>query len=366
MKGKESKSVKQSEKMVLPSPGGFSKTHNGKSIRLFTLVNRNGLRVDITNYGGRIVSLVVPDKNGVFDDIVTGFLTIDEYFDSKEVYFGALIGRFGNRIADGKFTIDNKQFTLNRNNGPNHLHGGPGGFHQVVWDAEQEGNGKLKLFYRSPDMEEGFPGNLDVRVTYTLNDDNELHIDYEAETDKKTFINLTSHPFFNLSGEGGSSAMGHMLKINADYFTPVDDTLIPTGELMGVEGTPFDFRKFRKIGERINDKNQQIEFGQGYDHNFVLNKNGSNAPSLAAIVYDPESGRGMEVHTTEPGMQFYSGNFLTGNDRGKRGEAYTRRTSFCLETQHFPDSPNKPSFPSTLLEPGKSFSSKTIHRFSVI
>ncbi len=360
------KKVKYSKKLVLPNPEGFSGTINGKEIKLFTLTNKNGLRADITNYGGRIVSLLVPDKEGVFDDIVTGFNTIDEYFDSKEVYFGALIGRFGNRIAEGRFTIDGKEYRLNINNGPNHLHGGPGGFHQVVWDAEQTDNNTLKFCYTSPDMEEGFPGRLDVVVTYTLNDADELRIDYDAKTDKKTFLNLTSHPFFNLSGDCGSSAMNHMLKINADYFTPVNSDLIPTGEIKRVDGTPFDFREYKSIGSMIDYPDRQLEFGNGYDHNYVLNSNGKGGAHTAASVYDPVSGRKMELFTTEPGMQFYSGNFLSGKDRGKCGEDYTRRTSFCLETQHFPDSPNKPSFPSTMLEPGQRFLSKTIHRFSIL
>ncbi len=354
------------EGLALPNHENFSTTFNGKEIKLFTLKNDNGLRVDITNYGGRIVTLIVPDKEGVFDDIVTGYHSIDEYLKSNEIYFGALIGRFANRIADGKFSIDGKEYTLAINNPPNHLHGGPGGFHHVVWEGVQLNGQSLKLSYLSPHMEEGYPGNLQVTVQYTLNDDNELHIDYQATTDEKTVINLTSHAFFNLSGEGSQPIHDHMLKINADHYTPVDQTLIPTGAIAPVEGTPFDFNTYTRIGERINSDHQQIVFGLGYDHNWVLNKEaGANGPGLAARVYDPVTGRKMEVFTTEPGMQFYSGNFLDGSDTGKRGEAYGHRTSFCLETQHFPDSPNQPDFPSTLLHPGEKYESRTVYRFSV-
>ncbi len=352
--------------IVLPSPEKFSKTIDGKEVRLYTLRNKHGLRADITNYGGRIVALILPDKAGVYDDIVTGYHSIDEYLASNEKFFGALVGRYANRIARGKFTIDDTAYTLAINNPPNHLHGGPGGFHHVVWEGEQIDNQTLKLHYQSPHMEEGYPGNLDVRVQYTLNDDNELQIDHLATTDKKTVINLTGHPFFNLQGEGNRTINDHKLKIFADHYTPVDETLIPTGVIAPVADTPFDFSRFTAIGERLDSDHPQLAYGKGYDHNFVLNKDPDTVgPQLAASVYDPDTGRKMEVLTTEPGLQFYGGNFLAGQDTGKRGEAYGHRTSFCLETQHFPNSPNQPAFPSTLLHPGEKYESTTVYRFSV-
>ncbi len=357
---------KLAEGVNFPSAENFSTEINGKQVDLYTLENKNGLRADITNYGGRIVSLLVPDKNGTFEDIVTGYHTIDEYFESEEIYYGALIGRYANRIANAKFTLDGEEYTLAANDGPHHLHGGPGGFHNVVWDAEQPDEKTLKLSYSSPDMEEGYPGNLNVEVLYRLTDDNDLEIEYSATTDKKTVINLTSHAFFNLAGEGSEKITDHYLKINADYFTPVDEGLIPTGEIVSIENTPLDFREYTRIGERIESDHPQMIYGHGYDHNFVINRNiENNDLESAASVYDEGTGIKMEVLTTEPGMQFYSGNFLTGEDVGKRGEPYLHRTSFCLETQHFPDSPNKPEFPSTVLEPNEEFNSKTIYRFSI-
>ncbi len=349
-----------------PVPENFSTVINGKHVSLYTLVNDNGLRVDITNFGGRIVSLLVPDKDGVFDDIVTGYLDIDGFVNSSEAYFGALIGRYGNRIANATFNIDGETYTLVANNGPNSLHGGPGGFHNVVWDAEQIDAQSLRLKYLSADMEEGFPGNLDVTVTYTLTNNDEIHIEYFATTDKPTVVNLTNHAFFNLAGEGSKTINDHVLRILADHYTPVDETLIPTGVIEPVAGTPFDFRQYNRIGDRVDANHQQIEYGKGYDHNFVLNKTaGVSGTELAASVYEPVSGRLMEVFTTEPGIQFYGGNFLRGVEVGKRGEPYLHRTSFCLETQHFPDSPNQPNFPSTVLRPGETYETKTIYRFSV-
>ncbi len=356
---------KYAEGVNFPTRANFSKTINGKEVKLYTLTNKHGLRADITNYGGRIVTLIVPDKAGVFDDIVTGYHSIDEYLASNEKYFGALVGRYANRIARGKFTIDDTAYTLAINNPPNHLHGGPGGFHHVVWDGEQIDNQTLKLHYLSPDMEEGYPGNLAVTVQYTLNDDNALLIDYLATTDKKTVINPTSHAFFNLKGEGNRTINDHKLKIFADHYTPVDETLIPNGVIAPVADTPFDFSRYTAIGERLDSDHPQLAYGKGYDHNFVLNKDPDIAgPQLAASVYDPVTGRKLEVLTTEPGIQFYGGNFLAGQDTGKRGEAYGRRTSFCLETQHFPDSPNQPAFPTTLLHPGETYESTTCYRFS--
>lgn len=352
--------------IVFPSPEKFSKTIDGQKVRLYTLRNKHGLRADITNYGGRIVTLMVPDRAGVFDDVVTGYHSIDEYLASNEKFYGALVGRYANRIARGKFSIDGQAYALAINNPPNHLHGGPGGFHQVVWQAEQIDSQTLKLHYLSPDMEEGYPGNLRVTVQYTLDDDNALQIDYLATTDKQTVINLTGHPFFNLQGEGNRSINDHQLRIFADHYTPVDETLIPMGAIEPVAGTPFDFLRYTAIGERLDVDHPQLAYGKGYDHNFVLNKDPEIAgPQLAASVYDPVTGRKMEVLTTEPGLQFYGGNFLTGEDKGKRGETYGHRTAFCLETQHFPDSPNQPTFPSTSLWPGETYASATAYRFPV-
>ena len=356
--------MKVAEGVVFPDPAKFRTEIDGREVSLFILKNRNGMTAGITNHGGKIVTLLVPDRNGVFDDIVTGYLSIDEYLDSGEPYFGALIGRYGNRIANARFTLDGDEYELAANNGPNHLHGGPGGFHNVVWDVLQPDESTLELSYLSPHMEEGYPGNLNARVVYTLNDDDEFIIEYFAETDRKTVFNPTSHAFFNLGGEGNRSVNDHLMKINAGYYTPVDETLIPTGELAPVEGTPFDFREFTPVGERLGEDNVQLGYGRGYDHNFVLLKSGSpEEPSFAAAVHHPGSGRVMEIYTTEPGIQFYGGNFLNGSETGKRGEPYNFRTSFCLETQHFPDSPNKPGFPSVVLEPGEQFYSKTVHRF---
>lgn len=352
----EGPAVKLAEGVKYPDPEKFKTQIDGKPVALYTLQNANGLRVDVTNFGGRIVSLFVPDKDGVFEDIVTGYHTIEEFVASEEIYFGALIGRFGNRIARGTFSIDGETYTLATNNGPNHLHGGVKGFNNVVWDAHQNSTQSLTLTYLSPHMEEGYPGNLQVEVTYELSDNNELIIGYKATTDQKTVVNLTSHAFFNLAGEGSKSINNHFLKINADHYTPVDANLIPTGAIEPVEGTPFDFRTFRQIGERIESDHEQIAFGRGYDHNFVLNAPQSTQKlNFAASIYDPESGRLMEVYTSEPGIQFYGGNFLSGKEIGKKGQPYLHRTSFCLETQHFPDSPNQPNFPSTLLEPGQIY-----------
>lgn len=351
--------------LVLPKPGSFSKLLNDKQINLFTLVNDHGVRTDITNYGGRIVSLFLPDKNGIFDDVVAGYLSIDEYLQSNELYFGALVGRFANRIAGGRFAIDGKWYQLAKNNGPNHLHGGPGGLHNVVWNAKQIDKQSLQLSYLSPDKEEGFPGNLDISVLFTLTDKNELHISYRAITDRTTIVNLTGHAFFNLAGEHAGSIDNHILQLHADHYTPVNEQQIPTGRIEPVSDTPLDFRELTPIGQRIQDKHLQIHYCNGYDHNYVLNKTlGAGGPEVAATVYDPVSRRKMDVLTTEPGIQFYSGNFLNGRDKGKQGETYKQRSFFCLEPQHFPDSPNHPEFPSTLLHPGEVYASQTVYRFS--
>jgi aldose 1-epimerase len=351
----------------LPDPQSFSSVIDAKKVGLFTLKNDSGMRVDITNHGGRIVSLLVPDKNGVFDDVVTGYHSLKEYLVTSQPYFGSLIGRYGNRIANGKFSIGNKEYQLPINNGPNHLHGGPGGFHSVIWETDPLADNSLRLSYLSPDGEEGYPGNLKVTVTYSLTNANELIIEYKAITDTPTVINLTNHAFYNLAGEGNRPIHDHLLMINADYYTPVNQNLIPTGIVDPVAGTPFDFTTLMPIGERIEEDHPQLVFGNGYDHNYVLNKNAntSDEPQLAATVIEPVSGRRMDVYTTEPGIQFYSGNFLNGSETGKRGEAYHFRTSFCLETQHFPNSPNQPNFPSTLLLPGETYQQVTKMVFGV-
>lgn len=344
-------------------------TVDGKPVSIYHMDNGKGLRADISDYGAIVRSLEVPDRNGKPADIVLGYASVAEYLKSTP-YFGAIVGRYGNRIAKGRFTLDGAEYKLATNNNMNHLHGGLKGFDKVVWDAEpcvKEQGVSLKLTYLSKDGEEGYPGNLECTVIYTLTPDNELKIDYAAKTDKATVLNITHHGYFNLAGQGTRDILDHELMINADHITPVDETLITTGELMPVEGTPFDFTKPHKIGERINDKSdEQIKFGGGYDHNFVLNKKGE-ALTLAASVYEPTSGRVMEVFTTEPGVQFYAGNFLDGSNIGKKGKVYKYRYGFCLETQHFPDSPNKQDnkkFPSVVLRPGEEFTSQTIYRFA--
>jgi aldose 1-epimerase len=329
--------------------------------------NKNGLKMKVIPLGGKIVSLVVPDKKGSFSDIVAGYDTLDQYIKGAP-YFGATIGRYGNRIAKGKFTLEGKEYQLATNNGVNALHGGPNGFHNVYWTLKPvtsaEGEA-IEMTYLSKDGEEGYPGNLSVKVVYTLGDNNELIIDYTATTDKPTIVNLTNHSYFNLSGITDSDIGSHELVIHADHFTPVDSTLIPTGELKKVAGTPFDFTKPHKIGERIDREDEQLKVGKGYDHNFVLNKKG-NELSLAAKVTEPASGRVMEVWTTEPGIQFYSGNFMNGKENGKNGAKYPFRSAFCLETQHFPDSPNHKNFPSTELKPGETYKQRTIYKFDVV
>jgi aldose 1-epimerase len=343
----------------------FGKTQSGQQINLYTLRNSKGLETAITNYGGIVVSLKVPDRSGKVADIVLGFDTLDGYL-KEHPYFGAIVGRYGNRIAKGRFVLNGTEYKLARNDGENHLHGGVKGFDKRVWQAKDVSTtslAKLELTYTSKDGEEGYPGNLSSTVTYSLTDDNELRIDYLAKTDKKTVINLTNHSYFNLAGQGEGDILGHELMVNADRITPVDKTLIPTGEFRPVAGTPFDFRKSLPIGQRINAQDQQIVFGKGYDHNFVLLKK-SNVLELAARVSEPESGRVMEVLTTEPGVQFYTGNFLDGSLRGKDGKVYKQRYGFCLETQHFPDSPNQKNFPSTVLEPGQEYRSTTVYRFT--
>ncbi|HYT76223.1 MAG TPA: aldose epimerase family protein [Vicinamibacterales bacterium] len=339
----------------------------GKPVEMVTLKNKNGIELRAIAYGGTITSLRVPDRSGAVADIVLGFDDPAQYWaDPPPPFFGAIIGRYGNRIAKGRFVLDGKTFTLATNNGPNHLHGGDKGFDKRLWSltTEESQQGSSAVFTRtSPDGEEGYPGNLQVRVTYTLNDKNELIIDYHATTDKPTPVNLTQHSYFNLAGEGSGDILGQQLTINADHYTPVDGTLIPTGQLAPVAGTPFDFRQATAIGARIDQDTPQLKNGQGYDHNWVLNRQGTGL-QFAARLTDPKSGRSMEIATTEPGLQFYSGNFLDGTIKGKGGHVYGHRTGLCLETQHFPDSPNQKNFPSTILQTGKPYDSRTVFTFS--
>jgi aldose 1-epimerase len=339
----------------------FTDTLDQNIIGLYRLTNANGMEALVTNYGATVVSLLVADKNGKKGDVVFGYDSIQGYYNGR-AYFGCVAGRYANRIANGQFRLDGKTYDLAKNNGPNSLHGGIKGFDKVVWTAKQD-DGGLTLTYTSKDGEEGYPGNLTVTVRYSLNNDNSLQIDYSAVTDKATLVNVTNHSYFNLEGQGQGDILDHELQFNADGFTPVDSTLIPTGEIRKVAGTPFDFTSPHKIGERINDTSDlQIKYGLGYDHNFVLNGE-TGKMKLAARVKAPISGRIMEVHTTEPGVQFYSGNFLNGSEKGK-GSVYGYRTGFCLETQHFPDSPNQPSFPSAVLKPGEEYRSTTVFKFS--
>lgn len=343
----------------------FQKNLDGKTTSLFIIKNRNNASVAFTNYGARIIGLQVPDQENKLTDVVVGFSDIEKYIHSTEPYFGATIGRYGNRIARGKFTLDGKEYTLFTNNGVNSLHGGMKGFQDVVWDTKQINDRSIEFSYLSKDMEEGYPGNLSAKVVFTLSDDNELKIDYQATTDKKTVINLTNHAFFNLNGEGSGSILKHQLQINADKYNPVDSTLIPAGMPADVQGSPFDFRNLTAIGLRINEENIQLKYGKGYDHNYILNRGTSESLFHAARALGDLSGIVMDVFTTEPGLQFYSGNFMQGKNEFKNGSRDEFRTAFCLETQHFPDSPNRPDFPSTVLDKGQSYQSSTIYKFSV-
>lgn len=340
----------------------FRQTHNEKEVNLFHLKNALGMAVFITNYGARVVSLFVPDRAGNMADVVLGFDSLEGYLTAEEKYHGATVGRYANRIAQGRFALDGIDYQLAINNPPNSLHGGPDGFHTAIWDAHQPDNQTLELSYLSPDGEEGFPGNLQVKVVYQLSPDNALSITYTATTDKKTVLNLTHHSYFNLNGEGQGTINDHVLNIMSDWYTPVNSHLIPTGEMALVEGTPFDFRTPTAIGSRLGIDNQQLKYGNGYDHNYVLKDRLSGTVNLAARVVAPRSGRTMEVFTDAPGMQFYGGNWLSGNDQGKSGR-YTAQSAFCLETQHFPDSPNQPHFPSPVLIPGETYRTETIYRF---
>jgi len=343
----------------------FGKTTDGAIVDQYTLKNSNGMEVSIISYGGIITSWKAKDRNGNYRDIVLGFNNLSDY-ETISPYFGALIGRYGNRIRKGKFSLDGVEYNLAVNNGENHLHGGLKGFDKVIWDVEERVNDKsvsLILRYTSSDMEEGYPGNLDVKVTYTLTKDDELRVRYEAETDKKTVINLTQHSYFNLSAGLSRDILSHEITINSDSYLPVDQTLIPTGELRDVGGTPFDFREPKSIGDDINNEDKQLTFGNGYDHCWVLNKQDEGI-RLVATAYDPVSGRLLEVSSDQPGIQFYSGNFLDGTLVSKDGAKYEFRSGFCLETQHYPDSPNQESFPTVILNPGEKYDTKTIFKFS--
>jgi aldose 1-epimerase len=339
-------------------------TADGQSVDLYTLRNVHGVEARITNYGGILVSLKVPDRNGKFADVVLGFNDLDSYLKGHP-YFGALIGRYGNRIAKGRFTLNGVEYKLAVNNGENTLHGGLKGFDKVVWTGKEmktKAGPAVVLTYLSKDGEEGYPGNLNVRVVYTLTNNNELKIEYSATTDKDTVTNLTHHSYFNLAGEGNGDILNHLVTINANRFLPTDAGSIPTGELRKVTGTPFDFLTAHAIGERINQDDEQLKLGNGYDHTWIINGRPGTL-RLAATAYETTSGRTMQVWTTEPGVQFYTGNFLDGTLTGKSGKIYQRRFGFCFETQHYPDSPNHPAFPTTTLKKGATYRSTTIYRF---
>ena len=348
----------KTEEMISSEPFG---SFNQKEVLLFTLKNGNGNTLKLTNFGATIVYLEVPDRDGVRDNVTFGYETLDGYING-DPYFGSVVGRFANRIGKGKFTLDGVEYSLALNNGPNTLHGGPGGWHSVVWDAEvlKESNA-VKFTYNSPDMEEGYPGNMVAEVVYTWTDKDEVIMDYTVTTDKKSVINITNHAYFNLHGAGKADILDHELTIHAASFTPVDSTLIPTGEIRSVAGTPFDFTTPREIGELIGEEEEQLILGGGYDHNFVLDNTGE----VDAVVYDKISGRMLEVITDLPGVQFYCGNFLDGTQTGHGGYKYEYRSGLCLETQFFPDSPNKTDFPSSVINPGDTFKTRTIYRFSV-
>jgi aldose 1-epimerase len=355
----------QGQQFVTLASEAFRDTVEGRPTDLYILKNKNNMQAAFTNYGGRLVSLLVPGKDSKMVDVVVGFKSVEDFVNSKEPYFGATIGRYGNRIAKGQFTLDGTTYTLNKNNGPNTLHGGKKGFQAVVWEAQMIGDSAVQFTYLSKDGEEGFPGNLTSKVTYSLTDNNELVMEYEATTDKRTVVNLTNHAFFNLNGEGSGTINNHLLQINADRYTPIDSTLIPTGKIEPVKGSPFDFTTATAIGARVDEANEQLRFGKGYDHNYVLNTKSGVGMFHAATVVGDQTGIVMKVHTEEPGLQFYGGNFMKGKNTFKSGAKDEFRTAFCLETQHFPDSPNQPSFPSTVLDPGKTYRTKSIYKFSV-
>ena len=347
------------------SVANFQKLVDGKNTELCILSNKQGAELVVLNYGAKIVSLMVPDRDGRLTDVVTGHNSIEDYLTSEEPYFGAICGRYGNRIAKGRFTLDGVTYDqLPINNGPNCLHGGIKGFNSVVWDMKQTDAQTVELCYTSEDGEEGFPGELKTVVTYHLSDENEVEIRYRAETSKPTVLNLTNHSYFNLSGAGDPYVGDHLLAINADYYLPTDETAIPYGPKEAVEGTPMDFRTPHTVGERINEPFEQLKFGKGYDHTYILNKEKADDYAFCARCSSPKTGIVMEVYTSQPGVQLYTGNWMTGNFVGKNGQRYPERAALCLETQHFPDSPNKPEYPSTVLRPGETFESRTTYKFS--
>ncbi len=343
----------------------YGQLPDGRTADLYTLRNESGMTVGITNYGGIVVSLTAPDKAGLFEDVTLGLRSLDAYVKNNP-FFGALVGRYGNRIAKGKFTLDGNEYTLATNNSGNHIHGGKVGFDKVLWTATPVDGREpaLRLTYIAKDGEEGYPGNLSVTATYTLQTDNAVKIDYQATTDKPTVINLTNHTYFNLTGGAKRDVLDHVVTLNADQFVPVDKTLIPTGSPKPVAGTPFDFTKPARVGDRIdNTTDEQIKFGGGYDHCWVFRDNSQRLKPIATV-YEPSSGRVMTVQTTEPAVQFYTGNFLNGSVTGRDGKPYQKRYGFCLETQHYPDSPNQPSFPTTILRPGQTYKTTTVYQFS--
>jgi len=352
----------QKKETLMINPNKFDLLHEGKQVKLFTLSNSQGMVVQITNYGGKIVSIIVPDTNGNFADVCLGYESAEEYINGI-ASLGATMGRVTNRIANAQFTLNDSTFHLAKNNGEHTIHGGAKGFRFKVWDYEQIDEQSVELSYLSPDGEEGFPGNLQVKVRFTVTEENELKLTYRASTDKPTVINFTNHAFFNLAGEGNGDILDHRLLVNADLYTPVDDTAIPTGKFAEVVGTPLEFKEMTRIGDRIDQDFDQLQHVGGYDHNYVIIKD-EGEMGLAAILHDPNSGRVMEVKTTEPGVQVYTANSLTDKDKGKDGKTYGSRSSICLETQHFPDSPNHPNFPSTILNPEEEYISTTIYKFS--
>jgi len=350
----------------LPTLAHFKKTFPKGSSALIILKNSRGMHIAFTNYGARIVSIIVPDKDGRPKDIVQGFNHIDDYLNADEIYHGATIGRFANRIKDGRFEIHHIPYRIQPNNGPNALHGGKGGFHQQLWDRRINNPNQVTFYYNSPDGEEGFPGTLKTAVSYLLTEENELKIRYRASTDKDTVINLTNHAYFNLNGEGEGNILDHEVLIHAHSFIPINANQIPEGKIRTVKHTPFDFTSTKQIGKDLNVADTQLTNGGGYDHCFVLDRERCNARTVVASAYSKKSGIKLELLTTEPGVQFYTGNALTGKDIGKTGKAYGKQSAFCFETQHFPDSPNRPTFPSTMLKVGQSYQSETIYRFKVL
>ncbi|NGM61542.1 galactose mutarotase [Sphingobacterium sp. SGG-5] len=353
------------EAISLPDAVEFRDTIKGEEISLFTLKNKRGMEVALTNFGARIVSLIVSDKDGVNRDVVLGFNKAEDYNNPEEPYFGPIVGPFGNRIANGKFSLDGVEYTLPQNNGPNTLHGGLEGLHFVVWQAKQLSDEAVEFTCVLPDGKEGFPGDRAFKVMYSVNDNNELTIAYEAKTDKRTVLNLTNHAYFNLNGEGSGTILNHQLQIFADQITPVNETLIPTGELKGVKETAFDFTALKAIGKDIEQDDEQLTFGKGYDHNFVLNETKHDGYNYACRLIGDQSGIVMDIYTAEPGIQFYSGNFMADKVTLKNGATDSFRTGLCLEPQHFPDSPNQPSFPSTEVNPGEVYKTTSVYKFSV-